>query len=80
MRRVPPAVTLHDPDDFASFAVVVSRSEHAHVAADTIRELAGERADDPAWAEQFAQMLEYAERHGWIASDGAVRAHIEWAP
>jgi hypothetical protein len=25
------------------------------------------------------KMFEYAETHGWVNDDGAVRAHIEWS-
>jgi hypothetical protein len=30
------------------------------------------------WERGFASMLEYADTRGWI-TDGAIRAHIEWA-
>ena len=34
----------------------------------------------PGWATGFAGMLEYAATKGWIADDGSIRAHVEWAP
>lgn len=30
------------------------------------------------WAERFAGMLAYAAKKGWLDSNGAVQAHIEW--
>ena len=31
------------------------------------------------WDEAFAAMIEAADTRGWIADDGSIRAHIEWA-
>jgi hypothetical protein len=31
------------------------------------------------WETNFASMLEFAASKGWIASDGAMAAHIEWS-
>jgi hypothetical protein len=31
------------------------------------------------WESNFKSMIEFAASKGWIASDGAVAAHIEWS-
>src|ERR1035437_8076732 len=52
---------------------------------DTVRTLAARAASNaggqlPAeWETNFASMLEFAASKGWIASDGAMAAHIEWS-
>lgn len=75
---IPPAVTLVEPDDFTAFKVVVQDSGHARVPVSTLKELAGDRADDPEWSQGLEKMLAYAEQHGWV-NDFGVRAHIEQA-
>ena len=38
------------------------------------------RAGVPArWEAQFLGMLAYADRQGWMSTDGSVRAHVEWS-
>ncbi len=32
----------------------------------------------PAWLGSFQAMIELASENGWIAGDGAIRAHIDW--
>ncbi len=78
LSSVPPVLTLLDADDLTSLAIEVAQSEHAYVTPEDLRELAGDAASDPEWAERFQKMLEYARGHGWTRDDGAVRAHIEW--
>ncbi|MGH9095958.1 MAG: hypothetical protein ACRDWB_00885 [Acidimicrobiales bacterium] len=52
---------------------------------DRVRALAERAASDAghplseAWEANFASMIEFAASKGWIASDGAVAAHIEWS-
>ncbi len=75
--QIPPAVELHEPDDFTSFKVTFRQAEHARVPVESLEQLAGDRARDPDWRNGFEKMLEYARQHGWL-DDGAVRAHIEW--
>ena len=79
-------------DPTGALAVALSRSGAGRldptgevlVPPDSLRRLASEaaaadgRSIDPAWEPGFATMLEYADRNGWIAADGAVRAHVEW--
>lgn len=77
LSSVPPGVTLHDAEDLRSFKVVVRGAEHAHVAPDTVRALAGAHGEDPGWCEQFEGMLAYAASKGWVREDGAIRAHVE---
>jgi len=51
--------------------------DHIMVWIDAIRRLADGRVE-PGWETDFAGMLAYAERKGWLAADGSgVRAHIE---
>ena len=75
---VPPATVLEDPDDFASFKIVVREAEHARVPVESLERLAGDRAGDPEWRRGLGKMLEYAEQHSWL-DDRGVRAHIERA-
>ena len=49
--------------------------DHAWIAPQRIRELAGSTAKD--WNDGFAAMLAYASGKGWTDAAGAVRAHIE---
>ena len=38
-----------------------------------------EVADDTAWQQAFAGMIEKARPHGWIDDDRkAIKAHVEW--
>jgi len=76
---IPPAVTLRDPDDFTGFKVVTTRPEHSYVEPGTLRQLAGDRAEDSAWLADLDGMLAYAQSKGWVREDGAVRAHLESA-
>jgi hypothetical protein len=91
----PAAITLREPDDFKAFKLVrrgagelagaiaevgrVDGEDHAYVRPDAVRALAGARGRDAGWQESFAAMLDYAGQHGWIADDGAIRAHVEQA-
>jgi hypothetical protein len=78
MGTVPPAVELHDADDLTSLKIVATQADHAYIAPQALRELAGDAASDPEWIDRFQKMLDYARAHGWTRDDGAVRAHIEW--
>ena len=45
-----------------------------------VRELAGDRADDPQWRRSFDAMIDYALSKGWVDSDRqVVQAHCEAA-
>jgi hypothetical protein len=74
----PPRLELAEPDDFNSFAVVVE--EHTYVGVDEVLSLAGPRAEDPEWREQFDAMLTFAGSKGWLREDNAIRAHVKIAP
>jgi hypothetical protein len=54
----------------------------AFIAPHTVRRLAraasGDAPPGADWDERFDAMVEQAAQHGWIADDGAIRAHIEW--
>ena len=51
--------------------------EHIMVRIDAVRRLAESRVG-PDWEADFAGMLAYAQRKGWVSEDGSgVRAHIE---
>jgi hypothetical protein len=78
LTQVPPAVTLHDPEDFTSLKVVAAQPEHAFVGPGVLEALAGEHATDPEWRAGLAAMLRYADEHGWVREDGSVRAHVDW--
>ena len=49
---------------------------HARVFPQAVRRLAS-RANDRAWNDAFDVMLAFAVGRGWLASDSAIRAHIE---
>lgn len=76
----PPAVLLEDPEDFTSLKAVVRTSDHTWVTPTTIAELAGEGAQSPAWQENLAAMVAFADRHDWLDDDGRIRAHVEVEP
>jgi hypothetical protein len=77
LSTIPPVIALHEPDDLRSLKVVVNRAEATYLAADTLRSLAGARADDPEWQKGFAAMIEHAQTRGWVREDGLVQAHVE---
>jgi hypothetical protein len=70
---------LREPDEFGAFEVVAARQSHLWITPEQIRELAGTHADDPSWQAGFERMLAYAQAHGWVNDEGAVRAHVEWS-
>jgi hypothetical protein len=39
---------------------------------------AGDKLPD-TWEAKFSSMLDFAASKGWIGSDGAIAAHIEWS-
>jgi hypothetical protein len=51
--------------------------EHVTIAVGTLRDLAGDTARDPEWAQGFAGMIAYATSKGWVDDAGAVRMHVE---
>lgn len=54
--------------------------DHAWIRIDALRELAGDRAEDPDWIAGFDGMVAYAASKGWVSEDGAsLRAHCEYA-
>lgn len=50
---------------------------HAWVRPDAVRALSP-LAGDPEWDAAFANMLSFAESHGWIGENGGIRAHIDY--
>lgn len=76
---IPPAVVLHDAEDFNTFNIVVRSVRHARVPVATLEQLAGCRADDSEWRSDLAKMLDYAGQHGFRDERG-IRAHVEWSP
>lgn len=48
--------------------------EHAWIAPDRIRALAG--SVPPGWADEFSKTVAYAATKGWTDADGSLRAHI----
>lgn len=89
-----PLVSLDDPENFAAFSVAASGprdafadavagigrydGEHIFVRPEALRGLAGALAQDDAWSSKLDGMISYADQHGWVDGDGAIRAHIEW--
>lgn len=69
-------------DDLAAHVRPVGRydGEHVWVDREALAGLAGARADDPAWQEGLAAMVDFARDKGFLSEDGAaIRAHVEWA-
>jgi len=72
------ALSLHSAGTVGPDGVVL-------VPADGVRRLAGDAANrerlplDPEWEVGFAAMIDAAAANGWIAEDGSIRAHVEWA-
>jgi hypothetical protein len=79
LTSLPPRTELREPEDFKRFEIVASKPSHVFVELETLRQLAGERADDPDWKSRFDEMLDYAASKGWVDENGAVRAHVEWS-
>ncbi len=75
LATVPPSVTLHEPDDFRAFSVVVPEVEHAWVDPGQVIALADGAGAE--WRGSFDGMVEYARSKGWVRDDGAIRAHVE---
>jgi hypothetical protein len=55
----------------------VEGDDHVFVDQSLLIELAGPLGDDADWRSSFDGMIAYAESHGWVAEDGAVRVHVE---
>ena len=77
LATVPPSVTLHEPDDFRAFSVVVPEVEHAWVDPAQVIALAAAGGAGAEWRGSFDGMVEYARSRGWVRDDGAIRAHLE---
>jgi hypothetical protein len=82
---------LEDIDNFRALKVVVAagelpplqlvgRVDGDHVWLDQAWLQSHGRPADPAWARDFAGMIGYAAKSGWVDAAGGVRAHIENAP
>jgi len=67
------ALSVHD-------AGRVDHDGDAFVPPEAVRRLAvaSGAATDAGWEGRFEEMLAYASTKGWIAADGAIRAHVEW--
>lgn len=51
--------------------------DHFFVEPESLRALAGPRAEDAVWREKLDAMLAYATSKGWTDDAGRVRAHVE---
>jgi hypothetical protein len=52
----------------------------AWIRIEALRKLAQGRVQ-PDWPQRFSDMLQYAERNGWLSEDReSVRGHCEWIP
>jgi hypothetical protein len=72
-------------DRVESFASAIARigrladdADHAYISVSAVEALADGRARDENWVASLRSMVDAARRHGWVASDGAIRAHVEW--
>jgi hypothetical protein len=72
-------VGLRDASDFGALKVLAAQQSHVWVSREEFVALAGDQANDPSWLEGLDKMFAYAESHGWVNEDGAVRAHVEWS-
>jgi hypothetical protein len=52
--------------------------DHVYIAISAVEALANGRAREENWAASLRAMVDAAQRHGWVAPDGPIRAHIEW--
>jgi hypothetical protein len=85
-------LSLVEPSDFGRFHVQLTTApergaealraaggeltgEGAVVPQALLRTLAGDAAD-AAWEQGFAAMVDYASTHGWVTTDGGLRAHV----
>ncbi|MER7279581.1 hypothetical protein ABT369_34580 [Dactylosporangium sp. NPDC000244] len=53
--------------------------DHVFVTTRTLLRLAGDRASDARWRDEFDAMLDHARRHGWVEGD-EVRMHVRRYP
>jgi hypothetical protein len=68
------------PDAYAAAVAPFGRiadADHVFVTVEGLKRLAGERAQDPQWNASLDGMLGYAASQGWLADDGAIRAHVD---
>jgi hypothetical protein len=72
-------VGLRDANDFGALKVVAAQASHVWVSREEFVALAGDQVNDATWLEGLDKMFAYAESHGWLNEDGAVRAHVEWS-
>lgn len=82
---------LEDVENFNDFNVVcaehadlqlasqagVGRVDGSHMWVDPEWVRRNGKPDNVRWLESFAGMIAYADKAGWIAPDGAIRAHVE---
>ena len=93
--ETPSVIEIQDLDDFGSFKVVANGPEdcfpeassrlgrlegdHVFVDVEVLLHFAADRSSDPLWKEQFDEMANYAQSHGWTDDLGRIRAHVEWS-
>ncbi|WP_433085813.1 hypothetical protein ACQP1P_11555 [Dactylosporangium sp. CA-052675] len=53
--------------------------DHVVVTTETLLRLAGDRAGDARWRDEFDAMVDDARRHGWVEGD-EVRMHVRRYP
>lgn len=71
--------TLADELDAALGDLGAFDGTHAWLVPAGLERLAGAAADDE-WRAGLDATLAYAEANGFLAENGAVRAHVEWEP
>jgi hypothetical protein len=78
LSSLPPTLLLREAEDFAGFKVVIAALDDTKISPDAVRALPTEAPRGDGWDARLERMLAAAAEHGWIAADGAVRAHVEW--
>lgn len=80
LSTLPPTLRLEDAEEFP-WLQGGRQCRHQHHGQSRCHSCASTdppRGDD--WEARLDEMLAAAAAHGWIAADGAVRAHVEWRP
>lgn len=76
LSAIPPVMPLTEPEDVATFKIVVREVEQARVPVNVLENLAGDRAADPEWCRGLGKRsTTRSNTAAW--AEGGMRAHIE---
>jgi hypothetical protein len=71
---------LEGDEDLAAEAISalgeLAGVDHVYVEPDRLIALAGVHGRNPVWVASLWEMIAYADTHGWVDTEGRVRAHI----